>query len=190
MERTQVCVCFLSWNAKQVGINLVAIKHAGLSHLLPPLSSWQARIHCFCRDPIVITVAATDTDDQRLWLSPTVASNVGSCVDIWAPGANILSASIRSDTASDYRSGTSQAAPVVAGGIVLYLQNRTGAHVFALKIHQRDTVVKAETLIVGSCLDQGVFWGLGLPHHCPVARALRHNRATLQTPHQATSWRL
>ena len=83
-----------------------------------------------CRDPLVITVAATDLDDQRLWLAPIVASNVGSCVDIWAPGANILSASTRSSVASDYRSGTSQAAPYVAGGVALFLENQTGESTF------------------------------------------------------------
>lgn len=79
-----------------------------------------------CREPLAITVAATDMDDQRLWIKPGVASNYGRCVHIWAPGLHIESASNISDTATQQRSGTSQAVPFVAGAIALYLQNATG----------------------------------------------------------------
>ena len=80
-----------------------------------------------CREPLAITVAATTPEDARLWISPGVGSNYGRCVDIWAPGSDILSASHRSDRATEYRSGTSQAVPFVAGAAVLFLQNSTGA---------------------------------------------------------------
>ncbi len=68
-------------------------------------------------------MAATARDDARLWISPGVASNYGKCVDMWAPGSDIISASRKSDTATEYRSGTSQAVPFVAGAAALYLQN-------------------------------------------------------------------
>ena len=71
-------------------------------------------------------MAATTPEDARLWISPGVGSNYGRCVDIWAPGSDILSASHRSDRATEYRSGTSQAVPFVAGAAVLFLQNSTG----------------------------------------------------------------
>ena len=80
------------------------------------------------REPLAITVAATTPEDARLWISPGVGSNYGRCVDVWAPGSDILSASHRTDRASEYRSGTSQAVPFVAGTAALYLQNATGAH--------------------------------------------------------------
>ena len=79
------------------------------------------------REPLATTVAATDIDDQRLWIANGVASNYGACVDLWAPGTNIQSASHTSDTATEFRSGTSQSAPFVAGAAALYLQNVTGA---------------------------------------------------------------
>lgn len=79
-----------------------------------------------CREPLSITVAATDSSDQRLWLSPGKASNYGKCVHVWAPGAHIVSADNDSDSATAYRSGTSQAVPFVAGAIALYLQNASG----------------------------------------------------------------
>ena len=45
---------------------------------------------------------------------------------MWAPGADIISASHASDAATEYRSGTSQAVPFVAGAAALYLENATG----------------------------------------------------------------
>ena len=78
------------------------------------------------REPLAITVAATARDDSRLWISPGVASNYGKCVDVWAPGEDIISASRRSDSATEFRSGTSQAVPFVAGTAALYLQNASG----------------------------------------------------------------
>lgn len=80
-----------------------------------------------CREPLAITVAATTPEDARLWISPGVGSNYGRCVDVWAPGSDILSASHTSDRATEYRSGTSQAVPFVAGTAALFLQNSSGA---------------------------------------------------------------
>ena len=57
-----------------------------------------------------ITVGATDSSDFFAEFS-----NRGSCVDILAPGAQIISAAITSPTSSSIMSGTSMAAPHVAG---------------------------------------------------------------------------
>lgn len=65
--------------------------------------------------PDAITVAATDKYDARL-----AASNVGPCVDLFAPGASVLSTYPAGKTAT--YSGTSQAAPHVAGVAALLLQ--------------------------------------------------------------------
>jgi subtilisin family serine protease len=62
----------------------------------------------------IATVAATNQDDKE-----TRFSNYGSCVDIWAPGARILSTKLGGGTAT--MSGTSMAAPHVGGGAALYL---------------------------------------------------------------------
>ncbi|WP_322571615.1 S8 family serine peptidase [Rhodohalobacter sp.] len=68
------------------------------------------------------TVGATNDDDSK-----TSWSNYGSCVDMFAPGANITSAWYTGDSATNTISGTSMASPHVAGVAALYLQNNTGA---------------------------------------------------------------
>jgi aqualysin 1 len=68
----------------------------------------------------IMTVAATDELDQE-----TSWSNYGSCVDIWAPGARILSTKMGGGTTT--MGGTSMAAPHLGGGGALYLSKNTGA---------------------------------------------------------------
>lgn len=68
------------------------------------------------RAPAAITVGSTRNDDGRSYFS-----NYGSCVDLFAPGSSILSASNASDTSSAVMSGTSMAAPHVAGVAAMIL---------------------------------------------------------------------
>jgi subtilisin family serine protease len=68
----------------------------------------------------IATVAATNKQDaEPYW------SNYGSCVDIWAPGAGVLSTKKGGGTIK--MSGTSHAAPHVGGGAALYLSKNTAA---------------------------------------------------------------
>ncbi len=66
------------------------------------------------REPTAITVGATSSDDQRSYFS-----NIGSCVDIFAPGSSIEAASITGTSDTETLSGTSMAAPHVAGAAAL-----------------------------------------------------------------------
>jgi len=54
---------------------------------------------------------------------PAPFSSVGPCVDIWAPGRTIKAAGIASAHYYKSKTGTSQAAPHVAGLAALYLQS-------------------------------------------------------------------
>ncbi|MEO4175271.1 S8 family peptidase [Acinetobacter pittii] len=65
-----------------------------------------------------ITVAATDSTDTR-----ASYSNYGSCVDIFAPGSQINSSWIGSNTATKVLNGTSMATPHVAGVMAEMLQS-------------------------------------------------------------------
>ena len=99
--------------------------NAGTSNLPPPASY-----------PEVITVGAIDKDDVvGEWFNPFLgeegtweASNKGPGIDIWAPGVGIKSASNTSPY-FEVMSGTSMAAPHVAGVAALYLEaNPTAGH--------------------------------------------------------------
>ncbi|MET0418979.1 MAG: S8 family peptidase [Actinoplanes sp.] len=79
-----------------------------------------------------ITVGATDNADTR-----GSFSNFGSCLDIFAPGARITSASNTSNTTTKTMSGTSMASPHVAGAAALVL----AAHPDWMPAQVRDELV-------------------------------------------------
>ena len=74
------------------------------------------------RVPEAITVAATDKLDKR-----ATFSNYGTCVDLFAPGVDIQSASYLVDNQLRVISGTSQATPHVTGVAALYLSSHPTA---------------------------------------------------------------
>ncbi|HMJ08953.1 MAG TPA: S8 family serine peptidase [Pyrinomonadaceae bacterium] len=69
-----------------------------------------------------ITVGASADNDMRPGYS-----NYGSCVDVFAPGHMVLSASNSGDTDSRVLSGTSMASPAVAGIAAIYLSSHPTA---------------------------------------------------------------
>ncbi len=72
--------------------------------------------------PEVITVGASTKTDQR-WVDTSIGqgSNQGRCVDLIAPGENIISTGYRHDSDYDKKSGTSMAAPHVTGVAAMLL---------------------------------------------------------------------
>jgi len=73
-------------------------------------------------EPTAITVGSTTSSDSRSYFS-----NRGSCLDIFAPGSGITSAWYTSPTATNTISGTSMAAPHVAGAAALLLSAQPSA---------------------------------------------------------------
>jgi subtilisin family serine protease len=73
------------------------------------------------RVPAALTVGATTSTDAR-----SSFSNIGTCVDVFAPGSAITSTWSTSNTATNTISGTSMASPHVAGVAALYLQQFPG----------------------------------------------------------------
>ncbi|NXH75974.1 PCSK9 convertase, partial [Hydrobates tethys] len=71
-------------------------------------------------EPEVITVGATNSEDQPASIG-TLGTNFGRCVDLFAPGDDIIGASSDCSTCFTAQSGTSQAAAHVAGGIAAML---------------------------------------------------------------------
>ncbi|TVY38691.1 Subtilisin-like protease, partial [Lachnellula occidentalis] len=74
--------------------------------------------------PSAITVGAIDANDAKASFS-----NFGPVVDIFAPGVNVLSVGIKSDTSTATLSGTSMASPHITGlcAYLMTLENLTAA---------------------------------------------------------------
>lgn len=108
-----------------------------------------------------IAVGSTNSSDQRSYFS-----NYGSCVDIWAPGHDIVSASASSDTGSRTESGTSMACPHVSGGAALLLESNSGLRASSVLSSMLSTSINGaisglrsgdvnKMLCVGSCSGGG-----------------------------------
>lgn len=72
--------------------------------------------------PEALTVASVDAQDTR-----APSSAIGACVDLWAPGVEIVSDSHDSETGTTTMSGTSMASPHVVGTAAIYLSRHPRA---------------------------------------------------------------
>ena len=82
--------------------------------------------------PEAITVGSSTIENQLSYFT-----NIGPCVDIFAPGSDIYAASLDCTTCYTYLSGTSMATPLVSGVIAIMLGRQpqlTPAEVYQLMI--------------------------------------------------------
>lgn len=86
-------------------------------------------------EPTVLTVGATERTDVR-----ASYSNYGTCLDLFAPGTDIVSASYNNNTGTATMSGTSMASPHVAGALALVRGQNT-----ALTAAQAQSQLVADT---------------------------------------------
>jgi hypothetical protein len=105
------------------------------------------------RVPDALTVAATDPSDARASFS-----NYGSCVDLFAPGASITSASTTGGALT--LSGTSMAAPHVTGAVAQWLQAVPNS-----------TPASVRTALLGAATEGVVGNALGSPNLLLFAQA-------------------
>ncbi|XP_021260710.1 proprotein convertase subtilisin/kexin type 9 [Numida meleagris] len=85
-------------------------------------------------EPEVITVGATNREDQPASIG-TLGTNFGRCVDLFAPGDDIIGASSDCSTCFTAQSGTSQAAAHVAGIAAMLLSAEP--HLSVAELRQR-----------------------------------------------------
>jgi subtilisin family serine protease len=117
--------------------------------------------------PAALTVGASDQNDRRASFS-----NYGACVDLFAPGVAIVSADAASSTALATHSGTSMAAPHVAGAVALQLASSrsTSAQVVSTAITGSASLNRVGDPGPGS-LNRLLYIGTAIDTEAPVTPA-------------------
>jgi subtilisin family serine protease len=113
-----------------------------------------------------ITVGATTDADARASFS-----NYGPCVDVFAPGYNITSSWVDSDSSSHTISGTSMASPHVAGLAALYLERNTSSAPAAVSAALVEGATGGKVFNPGACTTDKLAYSPAASAAPPVAAA-------------------
>ncbi|HEX8818585.1 MAG TPA: S8 family peptidase [Archangium sp.] len=114
-----------------------------------------------------ITVGATSNNDQR-----ASYSNWGRCVDVFAPGSEILSAWPTDDASTRVLNGTSMATPHVAGVAALFLERNASASPAAVTSALIDNATPGKVAKAGTCSPNRLMFSgfIGAPTLKPVVQ--------------------
>lgn len=100
-----------------------------------------------------LTIGAVDSSDTRASFS-----NYGPAVDLFAPGVNVLSAWIANDSDTNTISGTSMAAPHVAGVVAMFLESNTSATPLYVTSEIRRNGSRNRVISAGANSDNGILY--------------------------------
>jgi len=95
---------------------------------------------------LAVTVGASTLGDERAYFS-----NHGKCVDIFAPGLNILSTWTGGNETSNTISGTSMASPHICG-LLAYLLSIEGTETFSILTGETTEAVESTVTLYGKAL--------------------------------------
>lgn len=136
--------------------------------------------------PSALTVGSTTSTDAR-----SSFSNFGTCVDIFAPGSTITSASYSSTTGTAIYSGTSMASPHVAGAAALVLAANPSATPAAVSNFLTSTASTNRVTSPGTGSPNLLLYTLGdgTPTNPPAANVAVKSLTATAAKKGKSSWR-
>jgi subtilisin family serine protease len=114
-----------------------------------------------------ITVGAISNVDKRAGFS-----NYGECVDLFAPGVNVVSAGIESVTDTATKDGTSMAAPYVTGVVAAFLERLPTANPATVRAALLKATTRGALRNVGDSPNRLLYTGLKVVNKPPQVGAV------------------
>jgi len=128
-------------------------------------------------EPLAITVGGINQADGKV-----PSSNFGSCIDVFAPGTDIVSTWFTSDTSLRSMSGTSIAAPFVSGVVAMMLDENNA--LTPAQVHDQVVITATNTPISASGTGSPtriLFNGFSMPVEAPPETTTTSTTSTSTT---------